>query len=334
MIITYEELKKEFKRILLSRGVDEDKAELSSTLFADNDLDGVHTHGSIRFPNFIKSLDDGKIDVNNEATKESGFNGYEVWNGNNGMGNINATIAMNRAMELADEYGIGLVALKHTNHCMRGGTYAWQAADKGYVSISWTNSYPLMPMWGGIDNKLGNNPIVFGVPRNENKHIIIDTALSQYSYGKLEEYKIKGEELPIFGGYDEQGNLTKNPGDIEKTKRVLPIGYWKGASLSFALDMVGLMLSGGNSAAMVDEKQNGNFDLVQVFICIDPKKNLNIEEINKDIDFSIKELKESKLVDESRGIRYPGERAISTREKNLRDGIKIEDIVWEKLKSL
>lgn len=334
MKVKFEDLKREFKRVLISRNVREDLAEMSSGLFAENDLDGVHTHGSLRFPHFISTIDEGKLDVNNVAEKESGFNGYEVWNGNNGMGNINATIAMDRAMELADEYGIGLVALKHTNHCMRGGTYAWQAANKGYVSISWTNSYPLMPMWGGLDNKLGNNPIVFGIPRENSEHIVIDTALSQYSYGKLQQYRLNGEELPVIGGYDEDGNLTKDPAAIEKTKNVLPIGYWKGASLSFALDMVGLMLSGGNSVAKVDAQNKGNFDLVQVFICMDPSKNLNLDEINKDIDFSIEELKKSKLVDESRGIRYPGERVISVREKNLKDGIEINDETWEIIKNL
>ncbi len=334
MIIKFEDLKNEFKRILLDRQVREDLAEKSADNFARNDLDGVHTHGSIRFPSFIKSLDKGKIDINALAEKESAYGGYEVWNGNNGIGNINAKIAMDRAIELAKENGIGIVALKNTNHWMRGGTYAWQAADEGLVSISWTNSNSNMPMWGGKDNKLGNNPIVFGVPREDGKHIVVDTALAQFSYGKLEEYRLKGKELPIEGGYNKEGKLTKIPGEIEETKRTLPIGLWKGSSLAFVLDMVGLVLSGGNSTAMIDEIGEGNFRINQVFITIDPSKNLDMNEINKLVDKSIKEMKDADLVDSNRPMRYPGERALATREKQLKEGIEIEDKVWEKLKSL
>ncbi len=334
MIVKFEDLRNEFERILLSRKIDQETASLSARLFAENDLDGIHTHGSIRFPSFIKSIDEGKIDIDKKAEKETGFNAYEVWNGNNGIGNVNASLAMDRAMDLAREYGIGLVALKNTNHCMRGGTYAWQAADEGFASISWTNSFSLMPMWGGKDNNLGNNPVVFGIPRSNKEHIVIDTAISQYSYGKLEQYRLDGKELPVYGGYNEKGELTKLPAEIEKTKRVLPIGYWKGSSIAFALDMLGLILTNGNSTAMVDKNGEGNYRLNQVFIAIDPSKNIGMEEVNKNIDFSIGELKKARLVDESRGIRYPGERAISTREKNLKDGIEIHDEIWEKLKSL
>lgn len=334
MLVKYEELKAEFKRILVSRNMEEERAEVVAKLFADNDLDGVHTHGSIRFPSFIKSIDKGRINIEGEPRRLSGFKAYEVWDGQLGIGNLNAKLAMDRAMELADEYGIGLVALKHTNHCMRGGSYAWQAADQGYVSISWTNSFSLMPMWGSKENNIGNNPLVLGVPREDGRHLVVDTALSQYSYGKLEEYRIKGKELPVYGGYDLEGNLTKDPAKIEESKRVLPIGYWKGSSLAFILDMVGLALTAGKSTAMIDSEGTGNFDLNQVFIAIDPAKNLDGEELERLIDYSLENFKDVEPVDPARPVRYPGERAVDVRARNLREGIELEDSVWEKLRSL
>jgi 3-dehydro-L-gulonate 2-dehydrogenase len=88
----------------------------------------------------------------------------ERWNGKLGMGNLVAKKAMARAIELAGKLGIGCVAVRNTNHWMRGGTYGWQAADAGCIGICWTNTFPNMPAWGGTDPRIGNNPFVLAIP--------------------------------------------------------------------------------------------------------------------------------------------------------------------------
>jgi len=47
---------------------------------------------------------------------------FEKWDGNLGMGNLNAEFCMDRAIELAKTNAIGCVALRNTNHWMRGGS--------------------------------------------------------------------------------------------------------------------------------------------------------------------------------------------------------------------
>ena len=78
---------------------------------------------------------------------------------------------MDRAVELAKQYGIGVVALGNNNHWMRGGSYGWQAADQGCIGICWSNTQPNMPAWGGIDKKIGNNPFIMAIPRLSLIHI-------------------------------------------------------------------------------------------------------------------------------------------------------------------
>ena len=72
----------------------------------------------------------------------------ERWDGQRGFGPLNARHAMARAVELAHQFGIGMVALGNNNHWMRGGTYGWQAADAGCIGICWSNTCPNMPAWG------------------------------------------------------------------------------------------------------------------------------------------------------------------------------------------
>src|ERR1041385_7692691 len=75
-----------------------------------------------------------------EPTLKFKNNGVEQWDGNLAAGILNAIAATKRSMKLADEYGIGCVALCNTNHWMRGGAYGWQAAMGGYIFIGFTNT--------------------------------------------------------------------------------------------------------------------------------------------------------------------------------------------------
>ena len=207
MRIPYDELKAEFRRVLLSRGFDEGDAEAAASIFADNSLDGVYSHGTNRFPRVVEYLDSGLMDPHRKAGCVSSFMAFERWDGHRGFGPLNARIAMDRACALADRFGIGIVALGNNNHWMRGGTYGWQAADKGYIAICWSNTMPNMPAWGAVDSRIGNNPFVIAVPRSDGRQIVVDCALSQFASGKLEEARLAGRMLPVDGGYDSEGRL-------------------------------------------------------------------------------------------------------------------------------
>jgi 3-dehydro-L-gulonate 2-dehydrogenase len=328
MLIPFEKLKAEFKRILLSYGFTEDRADRCAQVFTENSRDGVHSHGLNRFPTFIQYVNKKLVVPDAEPTKENGFGSLEQWDGHLGPGMLNAKFCMDRAITLAKESGIGCVAIRNTSHWMRGGTYGWQAAEAGMTAINFTNTIANMPPWGGIDARLGNNPLVIAVPRKEG-HIVLDMAISQYSFGKLNLYKSKNEQLPLPGGYDGDDNLTTDPGAIIESWRPLPIGFWKGSGLSLALDLLATVLSQGQSTATVT--RNGSESGVsQVFIAIKPigdQTEALIEEI-------IAYAKSSRPVKEGQDILYPGENTLRTREKSLKEGVWVDERVWEKVKGL
>jgi 3-dehydro-L-gulonate 2-dehydrogenase len=258
----------------------------------------------------------------------------ERWNGKLALGNINAIKAMDRACELAKEQGIGVIALRNTNHWMRGGAFGWQAANQGCIGICWTNTMPNMPAYGAIDRRIGNNPFVMAVPRSNGEHVVIDCALSQFSYGKIEQYKIAGKPLPVPGGYDSKGNLTTDPAEIEKTWRVLPIGFWKGSGLSIVLDMVAAILSGGNSTGDIGKDLGEEIGISQVFLAIDPTKLNNQDDIDTMIDKIISHVKESEPIEENGVISYPGESSLRTRKYNEEHGIPVVDDIWNSIKAM
>jgi 3-dehydro-L-gulonate 2-dehydrogenase len=333
MRIQYDDMKSEFKRVLLKSGFTEQKADEVAISFTNNSCDGVYSHGVNRFPRVIEYIEKGYIKPDAVPEKISAFGAIERWNGNLALGNLTAKHCMDRSMELASEYGIGCVALQNTNHWMRGGEYGWQAAEKGYIGILWTNTMPNMPAWGAKDRRIGNNPIILALPREEGP-VVVDMAMSQFSYGKIEEYRLAGEELPVPGGFDSEGNLSTEPKEIEETWRVLPIGFWKGSGLSILLDTIAAMLSGGNTTEGIGKLGEDEYSVSQVFISIAPDKFGNMSEMEDKINESIQYIKDSIPATSGGEVYYPGERTMNTREENLELGIPVSKDVWNKIKSL
>lgn len=327
--VSYETMYSEFLRVLINIGFTENRARLCAKLFAEASRDGVYTHGLNRFPRYIKSIHDGDIKINAEPTKVESFGGFERWDGNEGPGNLNAHHCMNRAIELAKENGIGCVALKNTNHWMRAGSYGLQAADAECIGICWTNTMPNMPPWGSDENKLGNNPIVFAVPREEG-HILLDMAITMFSFGKLESHALNNEMLSVDGGYNLEGELTKDPHEIVDSKRALPIGYWKGSGFSLLLDLITTILSGGNSTFEIG-KLSSEKQVSQTFITFDMTKLQNHSTIHSLINSIIDDLHDSQPINEGDRVFYPGERMLKTRNKNLEEGIPAEPKFWEQV---
>lgn len=332
MRVSYQELKAEFKRVLLSRQLKEETAEACAVMFADTTLSGVYSHGVNRFPRFIQQLDKGDIIPDAKPTKLLALGAIEQWDAHQAIGNLTATQMMDRAMLLADTHGIGVVALRNANHWMRGGAYGLQAAKKGYIGICWTNSLAVMPPWGGKAPRIGTNPLIIAVPSNP--VTFVDMSCSMFSYGKLEVTRLAGEQTPIDAGFDDEGNLTRDPGTVEKNRRLLPMGYWKGSGLSVVLDMIATLLSGGLSVAEVTEDKDDEYCVSQVFIAIDVDKLIDgktkDEKLQRIMDYVIS----CPAAEDGIKVRLPGHNLEKIITENSANGIPVDERVWQKLKSL
>jgi 3-dehydro-L-gulonate 2-dehydrogenase len=256
----------------------------------------------------------------------AGHGALERWDGGRGVGNLNAHACMEAAIALAGRHGIGCVALANTNHWMRGGTYGWQAADAGMIGVCWTNTLPNLPPWGADAPRIGNNPLVIAVPaaNGSDRHVVLDMAMSQFSYGALASYRRRQELLPVVGGFDENGELTRDPAAIERSRRPLPIGFWKGSGLSIVLDLLAALLADGRATHQIPADPERETGLSQVFIAIDARAVTPAGAAARIAGGILEHLK----------ARYPGERTLETRRLNLTEGIPVEPAEWEWLNSI
>jgi 3-dehydro-L-gulonate 2-dehydrogenase len=328
MRMPYSQLKAQMKRVLIALGFTDDKADASAGIFADNSRDGVASHGLNRFGVFIDYLKEGLITPNAEPSLVNALGAIEQWDGNYAPGMLNAQFSMARAINLAHENGIGCVAIKNTNHWMRGGTYGWQAAEAGCVGICFTNTIANLPPWGGTQPRLGNNPLIIAVPK-QGGHVVLDMAITQYSFGKLWQYEAQNKALPLPGGYDTEGNLSTDAAAILATKRALPIGFWKGSGLSLVLDLLATILSGGSSTAAITQSGRKETGVSQVFIAIKADAGQNEALIEQIISYT----KSSDTVNGGE-ILYPGENMLRTREKSMAEGVLVDERIWEEVKRM
>jgi len=330
MKVTFEQLKAAFNRVLISRGVDNETADACAEMFARTTESGVYSHGVNRFPRFIQQLENGDIIPDAQSKRITSLGAIEQWDAQRSIGNLTAKKMMDRAIELAADHGIGLVALRNANHWMRGGSYGWQAADQGCIGICWSNTMPNMPAWGGLNRKIGNNPLIMAVPRSNGEHAMIDCAVSQFSYGKIEDCRLRGVQLPVPGGYDTKGELTTDPTEIEKTWRVLPMGYWKGSGLSIVLDLIATVLTNGNSVQKIGTFGD-EIGLTQIMIAVDPTKFNTVEETDAIVEEILADVKSSEPIKEGGEVYYPGELELKNIKENKEQGIPVIEEVWESI---
>jgi len=332
MRFDYSEVEPVLTNILLRHGFSADRADLCARLFAETTLDGVYSHGLNRFPAFIDSVKRGIVRPENEPTLLRSCGSVEGWDGNLGPGNLNAWFCMQRAISLSREHGMAAVSLRNTNHWMRAGTYGLQAARENCIGICMTNTTPNVPPWGGREAKIGNNPIAIAVP-HEPYPILMDMAMSQFSYGKMEVLEKLGQKLPCAGGFDKDLQLTDEPAAILESGLALPAGNWKGSALAVMIDLLVAILSGGATTQEIATRSE-EYGVSQLFIAFDLGQITDAENRARAIKEVTDSLRETAVIEPGSQVFYPGQQTRMRREENLEKGIPVDPDTWEKIIAL
>jgi 3-dehydro-L-gulonate 2-dehydrogenase len=316
----------QLQKLLIAAKVPPPRAHRLAEIYVQASADGVYSHGIDMVPSLLRSLRAGEVpDLAGDPTLISAFGAIERYDGNRGIGPLNAEFSIDRAMALADAHGIGCAALRNTRHWGRAGNCGWRAAERGYLAILWTNTPPNMPTWGPDSaDAIGNNPIVFAVPGENGAHLVLDMAMSQFSFGRMQTLRAENIQLPVVGGVDSKGTPTTDPAAILDGGHPWPIGFWKGSGLAIVLDAFAAILADGANTAALKPGQ-GDAGLSQVFIAIQPK-NLGGRAAPERTTEILRDLAEK-----NPHCRYPGAAALASRKRSETEGVYVRADVWEEL---
>lgn len=226
-------------------GMDEADAGLLADALIHADLRGVHSHGVLRVPDYVKKLTVDGVDPKGRPKVVSDRGAAIVVDGGNSMGQIGGTYAMERAIERAAEIGIAFAAVRHSNHCGAMDWYTQAAARRDMIGIAGTNAIPTMAPVGGVDKIVGINPLSIAMPAQGEPAFVLDFAFGATAHGKIRVYAQKGSPIPEGWAFDAMGQPTT---DAAAAMRGLiqPIGQHKGVALGMAVGMLSSLLSGAS----------------------------------------------------------------------------------------
>ncbi|MDG2125098.1 MAG: Ldh family oxidoreductase [Verrucomicrobiales bacterium] len=228
---------------------------------------GIRTHNAIKalhLDELFGSKKGGCTPAANIEKLPSRFAASEIWNANKKLGQATAFDAMQTAMDLADQYGIGQVSVDNAFHYLWGGGYVMDAAKKGYIAYTnCTAALAEVVPFGGKFPTLGTNPHSWGFPTTDavGYPIVIDWATSTVAMGRVQQFMREGKELPPNAAVDAKGHPTQNPHSVTA---LLPFGAHKGYGLSLINELVGAFIGGSlptlRSREIPDgEKRTPNF---------------------------------------------------------------------------
>lgn len=313
-------------RVLTSFGLNTDDAHDAARILVLGDLFGLHTHGVSRVESYGERLSLGGIKAQPNIRIERVAPTIVKIDGDNGVGTLVGYRALQAALDIAREYGVGVAFARGSNHFGPVGPYNWLAAEAGFASIIGSNSTTTIAPTGGSDARLGNSPVGFGVPNPGGPHIILDMAISVVARAKIRAALNRGSAIPDTWATDKAGNKTTDP-KAALDGFLLPIGGHKGYGLALIVDLFAGLLSGAAYLTHVkswvdapEEPQNlGHF-----FILIDTKKLGSSDWLIARMNDFAAILHDSPPADPALPVLVPGEIELGKMARQRRAGISID----------
>jgi LDH2 family malate/lactate/ureidoglycolate dehydrogenase len=317
-------------------GVSENDAEILIDNLIDANLNGIDTHGLTRLAIYLKRVKLGLINPNPSMQFIQQFPIAGVLDADNGLGQVAGVKAVNKAIELAEEYGLGAVAVRNSQHFGSLSYYCNIAAEHDLICLAFTNAEPAMPPWGSYEAYFGTNPVAMGIPVKNDIPVSIDMATSVVARGKIIVASKQKKSIPEGWALDTEGNSTTDPLKA-LAGSVLTMAGPKGYALAMMADVLSGVLSGSGYGRKVNSMYKDFEHTANVghfFLCI------NIEAFMQKDDFykRIKDMKEEiKNTAKRKGVNeilVPGEEKLGTRTERTKNGIPISSDVLEELKEL
>ncbi|KAJ2990416.1 hypothetical protein NUW58_g2965 [Xylaria curta] len=312
------------KNVLIGNGVPASNAEVIARCLVAADLRGVDTHGMNRIPSYMARVRQGVLDAaaNPELTKVTPV--VAQVDGRNGFGFLSASQGMAAAIDMAREFGIGMVSIKHSNHFGMSAWIVQQAIDAGMMSLVFTNSSAALPPFGGKEKLLGVSPIACGAPGGKEKPFILDMAPSIAARGKIYKAKRRGEKIPLDWALDSEGRPTDDPAAaLEGVMQ--PMGGPKGSALSIMMDVFSGVLSGSAFAGHVTGPYDPTkpSDVGHFLVAIKPDLFMSLEDFRQRMDYLYQRVVGSDKAAGVDRIYFPGEMEQLRQEDREKTGIPL-----------
>lgn len=304
-------------------GVPPPEAKLVADSLVQTSVWGIDSHGVLRLTHYLRRMTIGSVKAAaTPVVMRTGPVTAQV-HGEDGLGIVHAALAMETAIEMARESGVGVVGVGHSSHCGAMGLYTRMAAREHLVGIAMTHSSSIVVPHGGKRKYFGTNPISFAFPREKGEAICLDMATSQVAWNKVLNARIEGRPLDPGIAVDAEGRPTT---DAARAAAGIPLGGpiygYKGYGLAFAIDILCGLMNGmtfGRHINSMYEELDQPRKIGHLLMALDPRRFAGGDSMEAAIDALVQDLR-----GEGDDVMYPGEPEERAMAERLVKGIPID----------
>lgn len=323
-------------RALAGLGLEARDAADCARILVLGELMGLSTHGVGRIESYGERIDLGGIKARPAIRVERAAPAMARVDGDNGVGPLVGMRALESAMALARETGVGAVFARASNHFGPVAPYSLIAAEAGFASVIGSNATTTIAPTGGREARLGNSPVGFCVPNPGGRPVILDMALSVVARAKIRNAAKKGEAIPPTWATDREGKPTTDP-KAALDGFLLPIGGHKGYGLALIVDLFAGLLSGAAYLTHVSswsDHPEAPQDLGHFFLLLDASRLGPADWLAARMRDFAAILHDTPPADPAAPVLLPGEIELDRLARHRRDGIALDPVLLAKLEAL
>ncbi len=335
--VSFDGLRDFTARALQAAGLPGHDAGVVAQLMAEADLQGSDGHGVIRLPQYVKRIKAGGINTRPVIRVVQERAAMAVIDGDNGMGHLVVSRAVELAIEKARVAGVAWVGTRHSNHAGPASLYARKPLEHDMLGLYFAvGNANHMPPWGGTDMLLSTNPIAAGIPTGTEPAIMLDMATTVAAFGKVKAKAKRGEQMPEGWMVDRQGNPLLDPQRADEGF-LLPIGAHKGYGLALVVGLLAGTLGGaamGRRVVDFNKDQTTPTNTGQAILVIDLNAFGDPAVFKHSVDVLIRDIRASERLPGVERIWLPGGQSHERRTHYRQTGIPVSDAVMKELREL
>lgn len=336
-IVQLDALRAFISRSLVAVDIPSPDAEVVANLMAQADLQGSDGHGVIRLPQYVKRIRAGGINTRPNIQVVQERAAMAIVDGDNAMGHLAVSRAVNLAIEKARTAGVAWVGTRNSNHAGPASLYARMPVAHNMIGLYFAvGNANHLPAWGGMDMLLSTNPIAAAIPAGKEPEIVLDMATTVAAYGKVKAKAKRGEMMPEGWMIDRQGQPLLDPTRSEEGF-LLPIGGYKGYGLAL---IVGLLAGTLQGAAMGKDVVDFNKDSVtptntgQAILAINLEAFGEVNVFKSAVDTLVQDIRASERLPGVDRVWLPGEQSHARRQTYGENGIPVAGALARELEVL
>ena len=321
------------RELCLAGGASATASDLIAESLVASNLRGVDSHGVSLLSYYIANWKHRDVDIHAQGRVASESGASMTFDGENAIGQLVAASCCDHAARLADEYGVGVVTARESNHFGAAAFWAQRICANRRIAMVLCNASSLVPPWQGREGRLGTNPICMAVPGGDEPAWLLDMATTTVAANKIfKAFNNRTPNIPAGWAMDKEGVPTTDT-DAAYHGLLMPLGGYKGSGLAVMVEILCAVLSGSAiSTEMGGIRFHGRPVRVgQFYLAIDVARFMPVEEFGARMDKLIRVLKSSapaKGYDEVLVANDPERRM---EKERLKTGIPIDDGTWDRL---